>query len=105
MIRRAVLSFAFLLTATQASASPIPYDVIQKEYESCMTGQSGQDSLGPEKRQAYCACTTSKLGTIWSLESFAEFTQRASTGDVPTEDMNKLQAIASECFMKTVNTR
>lgn len=103
MFRSIVLTTLCVVTfITPSHATPLPNEVMAQEFDSCMAGNGQQDGLDMVSRKAYCACTSSKLSSIWDLESYMAFSKQAAAGTVPKNELAKLQAIANSCIAKVL---
>ena len=101
--RCAILFLGIVMLSLPTQASPIPDDVLKKNYETCLKGNgSPEDPADFEAKKAYCACTRDKLALLWDFDSFARFSEQAAKGAASTEDMDKLKAMANDCVAKVL---
>ncbi|MFY9287870.1 MAG: hypothetical protein WAO98_05155 [Alphaproteobacteria bacterium] len=92
----ALVAFSFLLLSSSVNAEPVPDYVLDRDYLSCMGGESAQSD---PQRDQYCQCTRDAMRS-WDLDTYGavatEQSKAASKEQVPT----KIGDIAKACIEK-----
>ena len=84
-----------LLIAVPAKADPAPAYMLDKEYETCMSGPT--QGLDQQKKN-YCLCVRNRMAS-WDLDTFAQVAQSAKNSSaVPAV----LEDLAKACIAQTL---
>src|SRR6185312_6496341 len=96
MITRLVFLLSLLATTpAMAQAEPIPENVLNKDYVSCMGGQTASEN---RDRAQYCMCIRDNMKD-WDLETYAKLAQQQSKMANPQDVPEKIQELARQCML------
>lgn len=90
--------FVTVVSSTGARAEPVPADVLDHDYASCMGGTSPEQD--PQKA-AYCNCIRDGMRS-WDLDTYGELATQQSNAQNAQQVPQKIQDLAQACIHKVL---
>jgi hypothetical protein len=103
MTKRAVLILTLLfLSPIAARAEPIPDGMLDKEYTTCMGGETAKTDAD---RARYCLCVRNAMKS-WDLDTYGKVaSEQAAKGNNPENVAPQIQDIGKSCIQQVLGTQ
>lgn len=93
-----VICLAMVIGVSAAQAEPIPDYVLEKDYTSCMGGETPQQDPA---RQQYCLCIRDSMKN-WTLDEYGQVATEGAKAHEAGQEPAQLQDIAKQCIAKAL---